>query len=150
LRAKFGLTSDYQVAKLLGMKRQQISSYRMGRHTFDDQIATKVAQLLEVPPAYIMACMAAQRAKTPEMRKTWERAAKVLAAAAVLITAGCTLLLGSDAGAFDITQCFALFLGYLPVPTIHYAQSVIASGLFFAWVCAWTLAKRRTCSARSR
>lgn len=90
--------------------------------------------------------MAAQRAKSPELRKMWEKAAKVLAAAAILITAGCGLLIG-DPGAFDITQCFALLVGYVPVPTIHYAQSLsLIGGLILATATAWTAL---TCSARS-
>jgi hypothetical protein len=85
LRARYGLQSDNAVAvKLLKMKRQQVSVYRQKQHAFDDTISIKVAELLDIEPGYVMACMAAQRAKSPEVRSLWERIAVGLAACVVV------------------------------------------------------------------
>ena len=78
LRAKFGLTSDYQLAKLLGMAPQQVCRYRRARSTFDDTTAARIAGMLKVEPGYVAACMNAQRAQTDQARRMWERAAKTL------------------------------------------------------------------------
>src|SRR5258708_29549327 len=90
VRARYGLTSDYQLAKLLGLKQQAISHYRKGR-TWGAETAVKVAELLKLPAVYVLACMAAERAGTVETRNAWSKAARVLAGTAVAILAGCTL-----------------------------------------------------------
>jgi len=84
LKAARGLRSDYQLAKFLAWRQQRLTNYRQGA-TFDDEAARQIADALALQPAYIAACMAAQRAKSPELRKMWEKAAKVLAAAVVLL-----------------------------------------------------------------
>ena len=87
LRGRLGLSSDNKLALHLGMKRAQLGRYRTRRETFSDETALRFAALLKIEPDYMMACMAAQRAKTPETRSAWERiAAKV--AAAVVLTVG--------------------------------------------------------------
>jgi hypothetical protein len=91
LQRKFDLPSDYAVSKLLGMHRQQVSHYRKKKGTFDDEISVRVAELLGINAGYVMACMQAQRAKNPTLRRTWEKAAATLAGTAVAILAGCTL-----------------------------------------------------------
>jgi transcriptional regulator with XRE-family HTH domain len=156
LRAKFGLTSDYQVAKLLGMQRQQVARYRKGQSTFDDTTAARIAEMLGIDAGYVAACMNAQRAQTDQARRMWERAAKVLAGTALAILAGCTLLLGSDPGAFDITQCFALLAvpesvkalaGLYIMRTPDQALLMLAGSV----MCALLLIQfKKSCSARSR
>ncbi len=82
--------SDYAVAKILGVRHTNLSNYRHGRSHFDAAMCIKVAEVLNVEPAYIMACMEAERAKTDEIRKVWERAAKLLggiAAGVAIMTA---------------------------------------------------------------
>lgn len=83
LRAKHSLPSDGKLALKMGWKRQQISRYRQLRETFSDATSIKVAEALGVDPGYVMACMHAQLAKTPEVRSIWERVA--LKAAACLV-----------------------------------------------------------------
>jgi plasmid maintenance system antidote protein VapI len=84
LRAKLGVPSDNKLAAAMGWKRQQVTPYRQNRETFSDQTAVRIAEVLGVRPDYIMACMAFQRAKTPETRKAWERIAAKVAACFVL------------------------------------------------------------------
>lgn len=110
LRARHGLASDNKLALHMGWDRQQLRRYRNGKHTFDDATAIKVAAQLGIEPDHIMACMAAQRAKSPESRTAWERIAAKVAAC---ILAGIALSVSSPApAAFNIntsTGQFALF-----------------------------------------
>lgn len=55
LRARLGLTSDYQLHQLLGVSRAHISHYRHGRDVLSDDMAVKVAELLDNQPG-IRAC----------------------------------------------------------------------------------------------
>lgn len=61
LKAYYGLTSDYQAAKKLGISTTTISGYRAGRSFLSDDIALKVAELLEVDPLIVIACVNAER-----------------------------------------------------------------------------------------
>lgn len=92
VKAAHGLTSDYQLAQLLGIERQAISHYRAGR-TLGDETAIRVAELLEVDWAYVVACIHAERAKAGDAKKLWARLAKQLAPAVLAILAGCALVL---------------------------------------------------------
>lgn len=78
------LQSDYQIAKKIQVSRQQISLYRKGA-TFGDNVAIRVAALLDMDPAYVLACTAAERSKEQATKDAWERAAKRLATAATLL-----------------------------------------------------------------
>lgn len=61
IQAAYGLTSDYQLAKKLGVTPQSIANYRHGRSFFSDEVALKVAHLLELDPLMILACANADR-----------------------------------------------------------------------------------------
>jgi transcriptional regulator with XRE-family HTH domain len=86
LRAQLGLTSDYQVAKLLGVKSQHVSGWRRGV-TLSDATALRVAELLQIDPAGVLADMAAERSGDDQVREVWERVARLVAGqlAAVLV-----------------------------------------------------------------
>ena len=78
--------SDYAIAKKLGISTQRVSNYRRGRHTFDDEMCTRVALALGINPFKVIAEINAEKAKTAEKRKFWKDAAS--RAAAVLLSAG--------------------------------------------------------------
>ncbi|NML31815.1 helix-turn-helix domain-containing protein [Paraburkholderia antibiotica] len=65
------LPSDYAAASVLGVTRSAVSAYRNGKSTFDDETCIKVADILGVPRAAVLASMLAQRAKSEETRKVW-------------------------------------------------------------------------------
>lgn len=66
-----GLTSDYQLAKLLGFPLSSVSSYRTGRRFFDDDAALTVADALGVNPLAVIAAANAERAKTDQQKARW-------------------------------------------------------------------------------
>lgn len=61
IQAAYGLTSDYQLAKKLGVTPQAVYSYRSGRTFFNDEVSLKVAHLLELDPLIVLACANADR-----------------------------------------------------------------------------------------
>ena len=71
-KRKFGVESDYALAKRLGVSTQTISSYRTGRSRLDDAMALTIALALEVDPIIVSASVNAERATTPEKRARWE------------------------------------------------------------------------------
>jgi plasmid maintenance system antidote protein VapI len=74
-----GIESDYALAKRLDVLPQTISNYRHGRTQMSDEIAVAMAAMIERAPAPILAQLAAERAKSPEVAKVWREAAKALA-----------------------------------------------------------------------
>ncbi|MFC3151779.1 hypothetical protein ACFOEK_12135 [Litoribrevibacter euphylliae] len=62
----YELTSAYSVAKILDVTSPTAQRWRNGNHSFDDESAVKVAAILGYEPAYILACMAAERASKKE------------------------------------------------------------------------------------
>lgn len=79
LKEAHGLPSDYALKRLLGMESSGLSNYRNFRSQFSDEMALRAAKLLDRPPAPILAMLAAERAKDPEVAKVWAEAAKTLA-----------------------------------------------------------------------
>lgn len=78
VKKKHGLTSDYQLSKLMGCTHSSISGYRHGKSKMDEDTACKVAELLNLEPGYVLSCIAAERAKSPEAKAAWKHTAEVL------------------------------------------------------------------------
>ena len=78
LKKAIGIESDYALKKVLGVEATTISNYRQLRSQLSDEMALRVAKLLNRPPAPILAALAAERAKDPEVAKVWKDAAKAL------------------------------------------------------------------------
>lgn len=86
---KHGFTSDYQLSKHLGIRSQRISNYRNQISHFDEDTCILVAQALNLEPGYVMACIAAERTKSPAAKTQWakmaELAQRISAVAAALL-----------------------------------------------------------------
>jgi transcriptional regulator with XRE-family HTH domain len=63
LKAAYNLPSDYAAAKKLGISKQQVSKIRNNGSTLDDKSAFELAHLLDLDPAYVVACMNLERAE---------------------------------------------------------------------------------------
>lgn len=72
IRERYQLTSDYKLAKLLGITVQRVSMYRRGSRRFDNQMAVKAAELLGLNAIQVIACVELEREMRPELRKVWE------------------------------------------------------------------------------
>ncbi len=79
--------SDYALAPKLGISKAQISRYRTGADFLSDDAAMKLAELLKIEPAQIVASAHAERAKSEPARAFWiqwaERLGGVTAAVAI-------------------------------------------------------------------
>lgn len=68
-----GIPSDYALAKVLGVTKQTVSRYRLGITQFDDSVALRVAELLDIEPGIVLIDMHAERTKNDDVRSVWER-----------------------------------------------------------------------------
>ncbi len=75
LQNKLGVNSDYAVGKIMGMASQRLSHYRQLKGAFDDETCLKVADVLEIDPAYVVACAHHQREKSKQVKQLWEKIA---------------------------------------------------------------------------
>lgn len=82
LRARFDFKTDIEVSRKLEWKPQQTHRYRHRVNTFNDVTAIKVAYALDIEPAYVVACMSWQMARTPEAKAVWARVVRLVGAPA--------------------------------------------------------------------
>lgn len=86
------IESDYALAKLLGVSRQAVSNWQRGQFTLGNRDCYKVAELLGMDPALIIADMEAERAERAgkDDDATWWREArkKLLQVLAIVGIAG--------------------------------------------------------------
>ena len=87
MKRRYGIRSDYALSKSSGISQANISRYRNGG-TFDDEVAIKVAEILELDPGYVLACIQAERSKRPQVRDAWEKIARGLAASLAAVFVG--------------------------------------------------------------
>jgi transcriptional regulator with XRE-family HTH domain len=72
VRTKLNLSSDNALAKALGISRQAISNYRAERGSLDDDVAQRVAAILEIHPGIVLIDMYTERTKNAETKSLWE------------------------------------------------------------------------------
>jgi transcriptional regulator with XRE-family HTH domain len=93
IKKAHGITSDYAVAKLLGVNRQSVSMYKSGKRQFDTRTCFRVAELLKDQPAAVIAHIEAERAEKAgreDEAADWRGVLKKIggAAASILLAAG--------------------------------------------------------------
>lgn len=71
-KTTLGVASDYALAKQLHVAKQTIGNYRTHKSELDDSMALRVAEILGVNPAVIVASAYHARAKTDAQRKVWQ------------------------------------------------------------------------------
>lgn len=69
VKAAYGLETDYQLGKKMGIARQRICKYRNYGTPLDDKCAFIVADLLDLDPARVVASMQYERALKAEDTK---------------------------------------------------------------------------------
>jgi len=130
IKAKYGLKSNYALAKKMGQTDTAIARWMHGKNTLADESAMHVAELLEIDPAYVMACCHAEREKNAEVKATWQKIAQRMAvAAAVLVFVGAPIILSSP----DNTIFAGLSDGYDIDNNIHYAKYTAAALILTVW-----------------
>lgn len=79
LRVKNGGCTDYRISRILETTQSAIIRWKNGT-TMNDEYAIKTAKKLEIDPAYVLACVAAERSQNVESKEHWERIASKFAA----------------------------------------------------------------------
>lgn len=73
LRARYPRSgTKYGLAKLLGLSPQAIDKRERNGQSFSDETGERIAELLDLEPGYVLACLAAERAKRPTVRAIWQ------------------------------------------------------------------------------
>jgi len=130
LKTRLGVSSDYQLSKVMKVRQSLISNYRTGRSHFDDAMAIEVAKTLEVDPGEVLAAMQAERTKCPAAKKAWQRLSESLMA--------------------GLLACFIGVSGMAPAPVSASSGAVQATGnLYIMRIHGWAGASLR-CTASSR
>lgn len=73
-----GITSEYRLARVLGISDNALYNYRHGR-TPDDSRALRLSELAGIDPGYTLVCMAVERAKDDASRAALTASAALLA-----------------------------------------------------------------------
>ncbi len=84
VKEKLNLSSDYQLAREIGVSTGGIANYRKGRNTFDQFVCFQVADILEINPAEIIANIQAERETDKFKREYWLEKAQQFGRAALL------------------------------------------------------------------
>lgn len=72
VKSKLGGASDYRLAKVLGVAQQTVSGYRVNGFEMDDKVCLKVAEILGIDAAIVLASIHAKRAKTEAEKTAWK------------------------------------------------------------------------------
>lgn len=100
-RAKARTGSDRRTAAAIGITQGSVSDWRNGKHPSDEQ-ALKLAELVELDGAYVLALVRASRAKSDAARDTWRRVAQAFATVLVSVAAVAGGAPQAQAGGFNI------------------------------------------------
>lgn len=107
VKAKTGARSDYALSKILGITASEVSKLRLKKSFLGDSTAIKVAKLLDIDPAIVVACSHAERAKRADEKQVWQHIAKALGGAAATVL----LAIGAATLPFPIAQAAAIPAG---------------------------------------
>jgi transcriptional regulator with XRE-family HTH domain len=78
MRQELGGVSDYRVAIELGVTRATVSSWRQGKTKIGDEFTDKVAEILNLPPGYVLCAVNAERAKHSHVAERFRGLARVV------------------------------------------------------------------------
>lgn len=116
VKDRYGIPSDRQLSLRLKITRAQISRYRTKGEAMGEEVALRVAELLELDPGYVLASMEAERTHSKAAKAAWERAAERLNALARREASG------------DCILCKIADRGF---PTLHPGVLMAAMGSFY-------------------
>ncbi|MDD5392810.1 MAG: helix-turn-helix transcriptional regulator [Thiothrix sp.] len=91
-REKLGLSSDYALAKAIGVGKGRIGHYRTGLRKPDEQACFQLAEILEIEPAAVIAAVRLEGEREPGKVEFWKRQAARYATSAGVVA---TLLAGN-------------------------------------------------------
>ena len=90
-----GITSDYRLARFLGVSDQTVGNWQHGRRRPDDETALRLAELAGLDPDAVLLGLTAERATDEPARQAWERIAARLARAGAAMAVACVTVTGT-------------------------------------------------------
>lgn len=96
VKSRHGFTSDYQLAKRLGVSLARMSNWRREQNSMSEDVAVRVAELLEEDPGKVLLEVYHERAKCTEVRSALRRLLSGAAHAAIVGGISGLLLLGGS------------------------------------------------------
>lgn len=97
VRASLGSNvSYYRVSKAIGATDATIANWRHGRSGIGREYVTRVAELLNEAPEYILACVEHEREPDAGAKKLWRRIAEKFSSHAASILLGTAVFLGQS------------------------------------------------------
>jgi len=98
-------TTWYGLIRLMDVHKNTVYSWKGGHTVIDRKFVPKIAELLDEPEEYVLACLEADREQDAEMLKVWERiAAKFRSHAASILLASVLALVVGNAGKAEAAQ----------------------------------------------
>lgn len=97
IRERHELDSDGQLARLLKVKQQVVSSWRTGIRSPGDDHALKIAEALDISPLLVIAIAAGERARGTESEPVWRKVAEQAARGVLPTLAALALITGTFA-----------------------------------------------------
>lgn len=122
-KAETGETcTPYRVAKILKLSPTGIYNFIDRDSVFDNETGYAIARYLGVDSGYVLSCLSAERSKSPEVKDSWVRVARLLEAytsrAAIIVL--CIFALGfmgkpilANANALQCILCQILIVLFL-------------------------------------
>ena len=78
VKAALGVTSDYELAKSLGVSRQRVSNWRSGRSAPDFDIQQKFGDILNVPGGWLRVHIDIDVARDPKRLDYWYKVVRLV------------------------------------------------------------------------
>lgn len=88
LKAANGGASDYRVAKLLGVSKQNVSAWQNGRAYMSDSVGIRAAMLLGLDPDMVLIELHIEREKGHDTSPIWKSIKERLGKAAMPVVVG--------------------------------------------------------------
>ena len=126
-KEKLGISSTYALAKAMGVDERVLSNYKKGRVIINDFVCFRIAQILEIDAAYVIADIRSNTEKDEVRReffKSFVGSAKKNAA--MLIMALCLSSFINVQGS-DFKTLWRVFLRWVGSYNVYYVKSIYIS-----------------------
>lgn len=100
-KEKLGISSDYALAKKLGIGRGRVGNYRTGHCKPDEEVCFILAEILEEEPQAIIAAVRLDAEKEPSKIEFWKRQAQKYALGAGVVAALASPVSNADFGGYN-------------------------------------------------
>jgi hypothetical protein len=121
IRARHDDASWYRLARIIQTSESTVNNWKHGRSAIGREYVTRIAELLEEPAEYVLACVEHEREQDAGARKLWKRIAeRFRSPASILLVALGLMTVHGKASAAAVS---VELVGELSNPhSIHYAQ----------------------------